>query len=155
MKFLARFEEIGLTLLLVSITVLAFIQVFTRYVFQLPLPWLEELGRYLMVWMVFLGAGLGIQRKTHIGVELIEWISPPHIGRKAKIIITGVIIVFSFVFLIVAKSFLQKQLMLGQVSPAGQYSMGWVFSAILVGGILLVIHGCHQLLLLITGKTPS
>lgn len=154
MKLLTRLEEGILSLILVAITSLAFFQVFARYVLHLPVPWLEEMARYLMVWMVFLGVGVAIQNKTHIGVELIEWIIPHRFVKKVNVALTVIIVGFSIVFLKIALAFFQRQLLMGQVSTAGQYSMGWVYSAIVTGSILMIIHGCYRLfLLLYEGKS--
>ncbi|MDA8226350.1 MAG: TRAP transporter small permease subunit, partial [Desulfitobacterium hafniense] len=44
-----------------SVIILA--QVIFRYVLEAPLPWSEEVARYLMVWGTFLGAGLGVRKR--------------------------------------------------------------------------------------------
>lgn len=41
---------------LVSIGVTVLIQIISRYVFQAPVKWSDELGRVLLAWLTFLGA---------------------------------------------------------------------------------------------------
>ena len=54
---------IGLiALIVVAITV----QVFTRYVLGRPIAWVEESATYAFIWMVFVGASLGLKKGRHI-----------------------------------------------------------------------------------------
>jgi TRAP-type C4-dicarboxylate transport system permease small subunit len=54
---------IGLILLIVAaITV----QVFTRYALGRPIAWVEESATYAFIWMVFVGASVGLKRSRHI-----------------------------------------------------------------------------------------
>jgi TRAP-type transport system small permease protein len=56
--------------LLAATFVVIFLQVVTRYVFDSPLPWTEELARYLLVWLTFAAAGYVTARRLHISVDL-------------------------------------------------------------------------------------
>src|SRR5690606_41542178 len=63
--------EIGLVAgLMLVISALVFTQVLTRYVFMYSLPWLEELTRFLMVWMVMLGTAVAVKEKQHIVIDI-------------------------------------------------------------------------------------
>ncbi|HAF50909.1 MAG TPA: hypothetical protein DCL04_07400, partial [Synergistaceae bacterium] len=53
---------------IMSVVIIA--QVYMRYVAKSPFPWSEELARFLMAWIAFLGAGMGIRIGSHVGVEL-------------------------------------------------------------------------------------
>ncbi len=65
---------IGLILLIVvAITV----QVFTRYALGRPIAWVEELATYAFIWMVFVGASLGLKLGRHIVIETFgKFLSP-------------------------------------------------------------------------------
>ncbi|MGQ7248714.1 TRAP transporter small permease [Halomonas sp. V046] len=71
---------------LVAFIALAAMQVVTRYVFNNPLDWTEELAAHLLVWLVFIGA-IGVQREDgHLRVEMVdEWLSP----RRANLLRLG------------------------------------------------------------------
>lgn len=45
--------------------------VISRYGFNSALSWSEELGRYLLVWISFLGATLATYKKSHIGISIV------------------------------------------------------------------------------------
>jgi len=74
----SRRESLDLRLLtllasvLVAATVsLTFAQVVLRYVFNNPQAWAEEVGRYLFVWITFLGAAAAFARDTHIRIDVV------------------------------------------------------------------------------------
>ena len=80
-KFLTQFEELFLGWLLLSMAVIAFIQVVMRYFFHSGFAWGEEINRYLCILMTFMGASLGVKRSTHFSMDAIHRILP-EIGQK-------------------------------------------------------------------------
>ena len=58
--------------LLVLVTVVLAIQVFTRYVLDSSTPWSEELARYSIVWLTLLTQGVVIRRLENIRVDILE-----------------------------------------------------------------------------------
>ena len=69
--------------ILLAFLVLATLQVVSRFVFNLPFVWTEELTSNLIIWMTFLGATAVQREDSHIRVELIENI----LSRKAVAVI--------------------------------------------------------------------
>ena len=58
-----------------------FYQFFTRYVLADSAAWTEEIARYLLIIVCFVGASMGVRRNTQIHVEfLYRWL-PPLAGR--------------------------------------------------------------------------
>jgi C4-dicarboxylate transporter, DctQ subunit len=51
--------------------VLVSVQVFLRYIFNAPQAWVEEVGRYLFVWSVFLGAAAALAEDRHIRITVL------------------------------------------------------------------------------------
>jgi TRAP-type C4-dicarboxylate transport system permease small subunit len=55
------------------------LQVVARYVLQVSIPWTEEVSRYLLVLMTFVGAALALRDRQHIAITfLLDRLSPPH-----------------------------------------------------------------------------
>jgi TRAP-type transport system small permease protein len=50
---------------------LVFIQVVLRYVFSNGLVWVEELDRYIFVWLMFLGIAMGVYKQKHIAITAV------------------------------------------------------------------------------------
>jgi TRAP-type C4-dicarboxylate transport system permease small subunit len=75
------------------------LQIIARYTPLLPsYIWTEELSRFLFIWMIMLGAMIGIREGTHFEVDL--W---PELGRRAnaalRIVSSVFVLVFALVFL--------------------------------------------------------
>jgi TRAP-type C4-dicarboxylate transport system permease small subunit len=64
-----------------------FYQFFTRYVLNDSAAWTEEIGRYLLIGTVFIGAAIGVTKNNHIQVDFFYQFMP---GRLARVMATGV-----------------------------------------------------------------
>lgn len=56
---------------------IVFLQFFTRYVLNDSLSWTEEIARYGLMWIVFIGGAMVTRRNTHIAVELLPNVMKP------------------------------------------------------------------------------
>lgn len=54
--------------LIAFITVAITVQVFTRYVLNQPIVWVEEAASYAFIWGAFIGASLGLKQDRHIKI---------------------------------------------------------------------------------------
>jgi TRAP-type C4-dicarboxylate transport system permease small subunit len=86
---LERWAGVGLIgIIVTAITV----QVFTRYVFNRPIIWVEELATYSFIWSVFIGASLGLKYGRHIRIEtFVDHLAPR--GKAATRILVNLIII--------------------------------------------------------------
>jgi TRAP-type C4-dicarboxylate transport system permease small subunit len=53
------------------LAIVVFLQFFTRYALNNPLAWTEEIARYLLTCVAFLGGGIAVRRYSHIHVEFL------------------------------------------------------------------------------------
>ena len=70
----------GLVLLWV-LGVLVFTQFFSRYALNDSISWTEEVARYLLIILTFIGSAGAVRRGTHIRVEALEMALPPRARR--------------------------------------------------------------------------
>ncbi|MBM3569320.1 MAG: TRAP transporter small permease [Alphaproteobacteria bacterium] len=54
-----------------ALATVVFLQFYTRYVLNDSLAWTEEIARYLLIMVTFVGAGMAVRRMSHIHVEFI------------------------------------------------------------------------------------
>src|SRR5438067_7364324 len=66
-----------------SLAFIVFLQFFTRYVLNDSLSWTEEIARYGLMWVVFIGGIMVTRRNTHIAVELLSNVMKPGLARSA------------------------------------------------------------------------
>lgn len=74
-------ERIAACLLLCTTLGLVVLQVVTRYIFDVPLTWSEELARFALVWLTFVAAGFVMARRIHISVDLLA----SKLSRKGQV----------------------------------------------------------------------
>lgn len=66
---------------LVVLTIIFGWLVFGRYVLNATPTWVEQVSLLLVVYIGFLGASVGIHKKTHLGVSVFREISPKPVQR--------------------------------------------------------------------------
>ncbi|MCG1008837.1 TRAP transporter small permease [Salinicoccus sp. ID82-1] len=124
--------------LFVIMVSLVFLQVLTRFVINYPISWTEEISRYLMIYIVFLGSALLVRRSAHIAVDfLLEIVKP-----KTKGILDIIILIASIIFFAILLIFgIQLTfVVIGQVTPNLQFSMAWAYAAVPVGALLMFLN---------------
>jgi TRAP-type C4-dicarboxylate transport system permease small subunit len=77
---------------LLALTV--FYQFFTRYVLNDSASWTEEIARYLLICMVFVGVSAAVRTSRHIHVDFLYRLIPPKAGRALATLVDVVKIVF-------------------------------------------------------------
>jgi len=113
-------------------------QVVFRYVLAHPLPWSEELARYLMVWVACLGASEAYARGNHVGVTLIVNAVRPRLHKIMILIIHLSVCVLMGV--VVYQGFVLSFMVGDQRSPAMELPMTWPYMAVPVGAGLIFIQ---------------
>lgn len=130
-------EEVLLAILLSVMTLMIFMQIVFR-VFGWPLSWTEELGRYMFIWMIYLGAASAIRKRKHISVELLDLFLKDN-GKFVLNIISNVIFMI-FAAILSYYSIPVVQRVAAQLSPAVRLSMAIPYSSVLVGSALMLIR---------------
>ncbi len=69
-QLLDKAEKTVLVWTILGLALIGFVQVFTRYIFNYSFTWYEELGRYLGVFITFLGASIGVKSGSHFTMDL-------------------------------------------------------------------------------------
>jgi TRAP-type C4-dicarboxylate transport system permease small subunit len=122
-----------------SMAILVAVQVFFRYILNQSLFWSEELARYLLVWLTFLGASAAYYRRAHPGVDVLYNRLPP-ILRKACAVLIHLASVGLFAVMIVYGCMFAHFVRL-QTTPALQLPKWLVLAVIPVSGAVLLLHG--------------
>lgn len=139
--------------LLVAMFVLVILQVISRYVFHSPLPWTEELARYVMIWMVFVASAHLTSTGEHIVITLIDKVLPAA-WVKWVIVLSSLIVAVACLFLLPSGwKFVSR--MFRASSPAMSLPMGWVYLAAFSGVFLMMVQSFINALLIIFGHTKD
>jgi TRAP-type C4-dicarboxylate transport system permease small subunit len=93
-RWIISFMEAFNLILFVLLLLLAVTQVLFRYMLMIPLPWTEELARFTLVWVTFLGAASVTRRKLHIAVDYFIAKLPAKTSRVFSLCSYSLIVVF-------------------------------------------------------------
>lgn len=135
---LRRCTELVMMVLMAFLVVVVVASVIFRYVLLSPLSWSEEVSRYVMIWLGFLGASLAVHQGLHVGVEFVLNRVPPRLavwlwGLARAGVAAFLLIVMIYGFHLVANLW-------DQSSPVMEIRMTWPYLAIPVGSLLMLIQ---------------
>jgi TRAP-type transport system small permease protein len=85
-----------------------FYQFFTRYVLNNSASWTEEIARYLLIGVVFVGAAIGVAKNNHIQVDLLYRWLPKWLARALAIAVDAIRIVFFAAMAVTTVQMMQK-----------------------------------------------
>ena len=124
--------------LMAAMAVLVFSNVVSRYVFNYSFIWVEEITRYMMVWVGFIGSGLVLRYGAHIAVEVLQDALPT---RAAQLTRALVVLVLAITF--IAMTWLGIQYVRfawDQETPVFNWNFGLIYLAIPIGFALMLVH---------------
>jgi TRAP-type C4-dicarboxylate transport system permease small subunit len=131
-------------------TILVSVQIVSRYVFNFPLGWTEEMARFAFVWVSFLGASALMQVREHINVTVFVDAFPPRLRALCAFLANCCGLVCTYFFLIGGIALTSNEWR--QLAPATEVPMGWVYlvipaAAALMGTWMLLqtIESAHAL----------
>ncbi|MFA5027289.1 MAG: TRAP transporter small permease [Candidatus Methylomirabilota bacterium] len=138
--WLDRLEEGACAFLLAVMTVVAFVNVITRYLVHYSLAFTEELVVSLFVWLTLFGTSIGFREGGHLGFAFLVERSP-RIVRRLSIwsgaalgsLLFGLLVYFGV-------GQIQMERMLGTTSEALAIPQWWYTAGIPVVGCLIIFR---------------
>ena len=150
-KLMDRTVNWLLALLMTAMTVVMTAQVWYRFVLNDPLTWSEELGRYLFVWISFLGAAAGVRYQMHLGIDLLRKVLPPN-AYRLMVLLTNLAIQM-FLAAIIYWGFRILGVVRFQTSASMNISMLYPYLAVPVGSIFMLINSLRVSAATVQGRT--
>lgn len=121
--------------------------VFTRYAMGNQAEWSEELARFLLIWISLIGGAVAFGEKAHLGVDFfVDKLDP---GARKLMTVTGQFIVLFFavsIFMIGGGRLVMDTLAMEQMTPALGWKMGYVYLAIPIAGVFMILFTVEQML---------
>ncbi|MGD2268847.1 MAG: TRAP transporter small permease [Desulfobacterales bacterium] len=134
------------SVLLVIIAVIVNWGVFCRYVLFAPLPWSEQIPKYAMIWMGFLGASVGISRSRHIGFDILVT-RLPSMMRKTITFAGHIIVLFFLVMMTIYGVSFAFAVGFSSKAPMLPIPMFYLFLAVPVGGVFMILQAVIRIFL--------
>lgn len=139
------FEGIFCALLLVIMTILMFTEIVARYIFGSSFIWIEELTRYLFIWLTFISAAYVTATKSHIKVDVALAIFPKKVQPTIKKMGLLIWLILSIIITYVGFDYSITMLHVGGNSPTLGLAKGIVYLGIPIGYLLMSIRLITQL----------
>ncbi len=131
--------EISLVGIVVLQAVLLMAGVIFRYAFDSPIVWGDEIVRYSLIWMTFVGAAMATKEKQHIQVDVIDLVLPK-LGQKIINWFSDAVVVAFMVFMIyygIRMTDFQRG-MYGET--LAWFSYAYVYISIPIGAFFMIVY---------------
>lgn len=132
-------EDYAALLFFWLLAVTVFVQFFTRYVLNDSLAWTEEVARYLLICVTFVGAAVAVRKSTHIRVEFLYRRLPPRAARVLGRTVDVIQVAFFAVCSLVAWKLIR--IMHGQQMASVDWPMSWMYAVVFAGFVLMTLRG--------------
>jgi TRAP-type C4-dicarboxylate transport system permease small subunit len=123
--FYCRFLKLCIAACLAVMVVLVFGNVVLRYGFNSGITISEELSRWLLVWLTFLGAVVALRDHGHLGVDSLVRVLP-RVGKRICFILSYLLMLYAD-WLLLAGSWTQMLITSTDRAPATNLSVGFFF----------------------------
>jgi TRAP-type C4-dicarboxylate transport system permease small subunit len=137
-QWLVAANRAVLVALMAGMALLVFANVVARYVFNHSFVWAEEVSRYMMVWVGFLGAGLVLRLGAHIAVDVFQDLLPRRAAQAMRAGVVAVLGASLLAMLWLGGSYVHFAW--GQETPVLNWNFGLVYLAIPIGAFLMLVH---------------
>jgi C4-dicarboxylate transporter DctQ subunit len=143
-KVVSQLEEGFLSLLLVSMTLLVFVEVVARFGFNSGIHWAQEATLLMAAWFVLFGASYGVKVGAHIGVDVFVKMLPANTHRLFTLLAIVLCLIYCGLFVYGSWIYLSKMKMIG-IEMEDIPIPKWIPMSILVIGFVLLIVRFLQL----------
>jgi TRAP-type transport system small permease protein len=137
-RYIVSVNRWALILMLGAMAIIIFANVALRYLTNQSIDWAEEVARHLMIWVTFIGAGLVFRYGGHVAIDNLQDALPKKLAIAIRLVVALVLLGF-FCFM-VWYGILYMQRTQFQSTAATQISFAYIYAAMPVGGVLLIIH---------------
>ncbi len=127
-----------IVIMMVGMVGLVFINVLSRYLLNTSIVWAEELSQFLMVWIVFLGAGLGFREGRHVAVEFFQDLLPVQLRHRVRVGIFVGLVLFLLGLLVLGLRY--AHFAADQQTPVLNISYAIPYLCLPLGALLFLCH---------------
>ncbi|MEO7336571.1 MAG: TRAP transporter small permease [Caldimonas sp.] len=137
MRWLEHLEEGLVAILMAAMTLVTFMQVVARYVFNYSFVWALELNGVLFAWLIFVGMSYGVRVGAHIGIDAVVRTLGERSARAVAMVASLLCVVYALIVTVGGWLYVKKMYEVGilmQDIPVPQ----WVPRLILPLGFALL-----------------
>ncbi len=134
----------------IALVLIVLLQITARYLPTNAFIWTEEMARLLFLWFSFLGTGLTLTKKMHLGIDFFY----DRLSKKGKVFAQyfGMIVMLGFSLVLVYFGFKLVSVVSIQRSPVFGLSMSLFYAPVPVAGLLFSVYIVADLIDTLRGK---
>lgn len=152
-KALEKVIRYMVLILLALMVIIVFANVVSRYYLHYSLAWSEEVARFMLVWLVFLGSFLAYIHDEHLGLDILVKKFPPTLR---KIVATGAnLLVIFALYAVMEGGYLMMVANFDWLSSAAEIPQGYVYVIIPVCCGLMILQTVLKTYYILTAKSSS
>ena len=145
----ASTEEAIWSLLFIAMMVMMFVQVCSRFIFKIAVPWTEEFIRYAFIAGAYIAVGANLIKEGHIEINILGTFFDKIKSVKTRKLLAQImdiarygVILFAGIYMFrVEFAYVFKQMSIEAMSAAMHIPM-WIMYAIITYGYLSIIIQC-------------
>ena len=122
-----------------ALAFIVFLQFFTRYILNDSLSWTEEIARYGLMWLAFIGGAVVTRKKTHIAVELLGNLMKPSLLRTVLFALVD-LVTLGFLALLAWFSISITERMQSQTMTVFDLPMSYVYAGVALGCFMMLFR---------------
>ncbi len=126
--------------LLVVMSVVVFANVILRYFFGMTIGWYEELSRFILIWIVFLGAVIAYFKGDHLSLDIVLKIIKPKAQGVVTIAADALVIAALLIMIQGGFAMALDSLASGWVASSIPIPYGYVYMVGPVSAILMLLQ---------------
>jgi C4-dicarboxylate transporter DctQ subunit len=142
------------TFLALALTLILY-GVIMRYVFSMPLYWVDEISTYLAVWGAILGWSVAERDRRHIRVTLLFDRLPPRAQRWAALVASALSALFCLLLAYMGWVLEMRYVTSGQLTLNTQSPLWVVYSVVPVAALMLGGRYIVECIDLLRGIAPA
>jgi C4-dicarboxylate transporter DctQ subunit len=108
MRWFEHIEEGVIAALLAAMTLVTFMQVVARYVFNYSFVWAVELTGVMFAWLIFLGMSYGVRVGAHIGIDALVRALGRRAARVVGIVASAACVAYAVIVAIGGTQYVRK-----------------------------------------------
>jgi TRAP-type C4-dicarboxylate transport system permease small subunit len=136
-KWIANLLIIFMALMVLNVTW----QVASRFIFQDPSSFTDELSRYLLIWVGMLGSAYVAGKNEHLAIDILINKLKGNAQIKLLMFIQLLILIFAlFVMVLGGSNLVYITFVLGQKSATLQLPLSFIYGIIPFSGLLIIYY---------------
>jgi TRAP-type C4-dicarboxylate transport system permease small subunit len=127
-----------IAVLFISLIIAASLQVVSRFVFNKPIFWTDEVCVFSMVWMGMIGSAYAVRSGSHIRVDLLPKVLSPKAAKTLYRALLFFVMFFAVIMIYSGGDFVARNMK--QMSASLGVPMGYVYLCFPLSGVLMLYY---------------